>query len=811
MPTIRQALVGLVALVLLGAASLASADPPSRVLRLSYVTGQVSFAPAGTDDWVAAPLNRPVFYGDQVWVDRDGRGELALGNSTLWMAPYTHVRVLNLDDRVAQLELSEGTVNLRVRRLGPDDTIEIDTPNLAFVVTRPGRYRITVDGQGQSTLVAVRDGLAEVYGGQSSYVVARAQAYRFYGNDLADSEFLAVPPTDAFERFALERDRRYERVASSRYVSPETIGYEDLDQYGTWNTVADYGNVWYPRNVAADWAPYRDGHWAWIDPWGWTWVDDAPWGFAPFHYGRWIYATNRWGWVPGPVNVRPVYGPAFVAFVDTGNVRIGVSSGPGVGWFPLGPREVYRPAYDASPQYIRQVNVTNTTITNVTVINQVINNPTAVTQVNQFVNLRAPNAVTAVPPAAMAQSQDVRRVATVVPGNAVQQAAIQAYPRIAPAAQGVVGSARPAQAKPPAQVETRQVVAKTPPPPPPASVAAKLPVLQQNPGRPMDARQLAQSHANAAPPATQAAPAPGAAPGPGGRPPTAPAAPGAAPPPASAPNVRVVQAAKPAPTAAPPAKAPDANRATGARPGAPAAAAPGAPVTAAPPAETRAPTPPTTAPVPAPAPAAAPAAPAARPPGLPPAAQPPREEAARPAPAAPPPSRAEPPAPPSPRPTERPAAAAPPAVAPPPRPEPVRPPQAEPVRPQAEPVRPQAEPARPPQAAPARPPEAPRQAPPERPAAAAAPQPERAPPPPPAARPPEPRAVPQAQPPRPPEHAPPPQAQPPRPSEHAPPPQAQPARPPEARPAAPPPPPPKERGGAPNEKEKNKEKDKDKQ
>ena len=53
--------------------------------------------------------------------------------------------------------------------------------------------------------------------------------------------------------------------------------------------------MWMPNGVAADWAPYRYGHWVWISPWGWTWVDDASWGFAPFHYGRWVQCRRRVG------------------------------------------------------------------------------------------------------------------------------------------------------------------------------------------------------------------------------------------------------------------------------------------------------------------------------------------------------------------------------------------------------------------------------------------------------------------------------------------------------------------------------------
>src|SRR4029079_18322212 len=96
--------------------------------------------------------------------------------------------------------------------------------------------------------------------------------------------------------------------------------------------------VWMPR-VRAEWVPYRYGHWAWVEPWGWTWIDDAPWGFAPFHYGRWAYVRGGWVWAPGVMVARPVYAPALVAFVGVG--------GASVAWFPLGPREVYVPAWRA--------------------------------------------------------------------------------------------------------------------------------------------------------------------------------------------------------------------------------------------------------------------------------------------------------------------------------------------------------------------------------------------------------------------------------------------------------------------------------
>jgi len=159
--------------------------------------------------------------------------------------------------------------------------------------------------------------------------------------------------------------------------------------------------------VPAGWAPYGMGHWAWISPWGWTWVDDAPWGFAPFHYGRWTMFHNRWCWVPGTYVRRPVYAPALVGWVGGPrfNVSISVGSAPAVGWFPLAPREVYVPTYRVSPHYVQQVNITH--VTNITNITTIVNNPQqAVTHVD-YRNRHFPHAVTVVPETVMVNRQPV--------------------------------------------------------------------------------------------------------------------------------------------------------------------------------------------------------------------------------------------------------------------------------------------------------------------------------------------------------------------------------------------------------------------
>jgi hypothetical protein len=184
----------------------------------------------------------------------------------------------------------------------------------------------------------------------------------FAGLEHVTANIDRISPRTDFENWANERDQQSRNARSSKYVSDEVVGYEDLDDNGDWIDEPEYGYVWRPRYVVHDWAPYRDGRWVWVSPWGWTWVDNARWGFAPFHYGRWVYLSRGWCWVPGPRHLRAVYAPAFVGWVGSPGVSVSVSIGPGVGWFPLGPREVYVPCYHHSPRYIRYINASNTVI-----------------------------------------------------------------------------------------------------------------------------------------------------------------------------------------------------------------------------------------------------------------------------------------------------------------------------------------------------------------------------------------------------------------------------------------------------------------
>jgi hypothetical protein len=491
--------------VSLGLAARAAADdddPPGRVARLSLAKGNVSFNPAGTDDWVAAVVNRPLTTGDKLWTDQDSRAELHVGSAAFRISATTGFSFLNLSDNMIQVQLTEGTLNLRVRRLGDDEAIEIDTPNLAFSVLRPGHYRVNVNEAGDTTIVNVRDGEGEVTGGGSAYTIHAGEQGFLSGTDTLNADVEPLADEDDFDQWCNERDLREDHAASRRYVSDDVIGYEDLDDYGGWRSVPDYGTIWFPHVTVVDWAPYRYGHWAWVSPWGWTWVDDAPWGFAPFHYGRWISVRGAWGWVPCPppvvavVYLRPVYAPALVAWVGGPNFGVGIGVGVNVGWFPLGPREVFVPSYHVSRAYVNNVNISNTTV-NQTVINNyynttIVNRNVTATNV-RYVNQGVPGGVTATTGQNFASARPIGSNMVHVDRQTITSAPVAAgAPSVAPPKQAVLGSGATSKFHPPAAVLNRPVVAKVAPPPPPPTFAKQQAAIQANQGRPISVTQSRQ-------------------------------------------------------------------------------------------------------------------------------------------------------------------------------------------------------------------------------------------------------------------------------------------------------------------------------
>ena len=332
-------------------------DPPGRVGRVADVQGSVSMFDSEQGRWAAAERNRPLTSGDRLSTGPQGRAELRIGSTVLRMAGATELEVVRLDDERMSFQLHTGSMAVRVRSREAAADIDLLTAEVRLRPERAGHYRI--DRIDDSTQAGALRGTLRIDGPEGFIIETgqRAELWR-EGRQQRNLRFAWTNlPNDNFAEWVAREDSRDERSASSRYVSPEMTGAEDLDRNGRWERHAEYGAVWYPIEVRADWAPYRHGRWAWVRPWGWTWVDEAAWGFAPFHYGRWVSVSGRWGWWPGEYVARPVYAPALVAWV--GGAHLGVSigiGGPNVGWVPLAPREWYTPHYRHTPVYVERVN-----------------------------------------------------------------------------------------------------------------------------------------------------------------------------------------------------------------------------------------------------------------------------------------------------------------------------------------------------------------------------------------------------------------------------------------------------------------------
>jgi ferric-dicitrate binding protein FerR (iron transport regulator) len=220
------------------------------VARVQYLSGEVSTAPAGTDRWVAATLNRPLTGNTYIWTDRNSKTELNVGDGFIRMNSETSVTLTNIDRSTVQFQINQGTVSLTVQRLQSGEIYEIDTPNAVLTVMKPGVYRVDVHSNNQQTSVTVRKGsLAATGQGSAVNISANEQDVFRNGNSLQHtSENARVP--DGFEDWASVRDQRLAPPRRGPYFA---VG---IGGFGPWGVVAFPRPVRGPRPWPPVWAPY---------------------------------------------------------------------------------------------------------------------------------------------------------------------------------------------------------------------------------------------------------------------------------------------------------------------------------------------------------------------------------------------------------------------------------------------------------------------------------------------------------------------------------------------------------------------------
>jgi hypothetical protein len=350
-------------------------------LRLSYLEGDISFSRLGAEDWVEAQINTPLAAGDALYVGTDGNLELQMGSRAFVRADDdTQLTLVNQTADFIQFKITSGRVSFDLRTLPTGFLVEVDTPNAVFTIDRPGYYRVDVNGEVH--FITRRGGRAMMVpaGGQAMSILPSEEIV-VQGDDVALAKTYVAPELDRWDRWNYERTDGLVDAVSERYLPAGIAGASDLDHYGRWRVVADYGPVWVPNVISPGWVPYSTGRWVWDPYYQWTWIDDAPWGWAPFHYGRWVFLGGYWAWTPGPAVRYAVYAPALVAFFGVSpHLSVGISiGGSGVGWVALSWGEPLTPWWGRTgfigrpwwggwhgPRVVNNVVIKQTTIVNVT-------------------------------------------------------------------------------------------------------------------------------------------------------------------------------------------------------------------------------------------------------------------------------------------------------------------------------------------------------------------------------------------------------------------------------------------------------------
>jgi hypothetical protein len=389
--------------------------------RIERVEGQVGVSQsldASNSQWVEAKANSPITVGDRIYTRDNSRSQLAFtGRNFATVDANTALDVLDLSAQRTQVALRNGSALFDVG--APAELFEVATPCGAVDFEQPGIYQVAINENGNAVATAYSGGAQVVGQGgagridkgenlaipcQSSSPAVLSRVDAGQAGTVIDNYYRSRYPrrydgryrsyyTYLDDPYYYDPSRQYN---SYNYVSDYVPGVYDLDDYGDWQYVSDYGYCWHPR-VDNSWAPYQSGYWTTDYPYGLTWVSNEPWGYAPYHYGRWTYSSNEWFWVPESTRSYPTYSPALVAFLPFNDSS--------VGWVPLGPSDPYTPRYyDANwqPVYTSRRDAFVDRIANISV-------PGAVTVVpaQQFTQVIDPRTVNRVDSQAFARVRPV--------------------------------------------------------------------------------------------------------------------------------------------------------------------------------------------------------------------------------------------------------------------------------------------------------------------------------------------------------------------------------------------------------------------
>jgi len=302
------ALSAIAAIALVAASVGAQAESHVRIVRLSYIDGQVQMehADQGLD---RAILNTPVVEGTRIVTRNDGLAEVEFEDqSALRLAENSEVkfRQLSANDtgvKVNEIEVVRGVVFLDVRAKS-DDVYRTVASDTTFLVRRNTLARISA-AQDQVQLAVLR-GDVQLEGVPQPVSVKKNETLTLDPSQPSDYKLThgtEALPVDAWNK---EREAYSNAYAGGQgSVGPRSgYGLQDLNYYGNYFYAAGYGYVWQPYGFGdfmTGWSPYSNGAWMFCPGLGYAWASAYPWGWLPYHYGSWAFLGGGvgWAWLPG--------------------------------------------------------------------------------------------------------------------------------------------------------------------------------------------------------------------------------------------------------------------------------------------------------------------------------------------------------------------------------------------------------------------------------------------------------------------------------------------------------------------------------
>ncbi len=330
---VTRILVGLGAAVFLGiVAAWGQTYSHARVVRLSFVEGNVTVQRPDIEDWAEAPTNTPIQEGFKLSTAESSFAEVEFENGStvrlgqLSLLEFTQLALGSDGSKINCLTMQNGYATYHAAPEG-QDVYEVRTPNATLTPRGKARFRVDVDSSGER--VEVFNGSLEAASSLGSWTLAKDSVLELSPGTDQPAQLSEGITEDDWDRWVEERESRVEAAqngpspsAYSNNGSDASYGWSDLSYYGNWSYIQGFGYGWMP-NVYAGWYPYSFGRWSWYPSFGYTWISRDPWGWLPYHYGGWNFVPGiGWVWFPGSFGV---WCPALVTWYR----------GPGwVGWMP---------------------------------------------------------------------------------------------------------------------------------------------------------------------------------------------------------------------------------------------------------------------------------------------------------------------------------------------------------------------------------------------------------------------------------------------------------------------------------------------